>query len=246
MAGRIDMAALSSNAPQTRLQATEQELSEFTYIVSHDLAATFRHVRAFSDLLRQEGGFTPQQDNYCRQVQTAADKCAAMMEQLLIYSRVMRQPLKPEDCALDTLLDTVRLRLGEEIRRSGAQFEIGPLGRARVDPDLFVQALHQLVGNAIKFRREGIAPRLRFAVDGTRLSLTDNGIGLGDLDPERLFGMFYRGHAEGTYAGCGAGLTIARRILRRHGGEVRFLAPPDGAAGACVEIELPRDGERQE
>jgi light-regulated signal transduction histidine kinase (bacteriophytochrome) len=238
------MSAHHSPAPEARLQAAEQELSEFTYIVSHDLAATFRHVRAFSDLLRQEGGFTPQQDNYCRQVQTAADKCAAMLEQLLTYSRVMRQPLKLEDCALDGLLDTVRLRLGEEIRRSGAVITAGPLGRARVDRDLFVQALHQLAHNAIKFRREGVAPRLELAAatDGTRLRLTlcDNGIGLGDLDPERLFGMFTRGHAEGAYAGCGAGLTIARRILRRHGGEVRFVPRPDGA---CVEIELPRDEE---
>jgi len=244
------MSAHRSPVPEARLQAAEQELNEFTYIVSHDLAATFRHVRAFSDLLRQEGGFTPRQDKYCSQVQTAADKCAAMLEQLLIYSRAMRQPLKLEDCALDGLVDTVRLRLGEEIRRSGAQFDIGPLGRARVDRDLFVQALHQLVGNAIKFRREGVAPRLevRAAMDGPRLRLTlcDNGIGLADLDPERLFAMFTRGHAEGAYPGCGTGLTIARRILRRHGGEVRFVARPDGAPeGACVEVELPRDEERR-
>ncbi len=235
-------------AQDARLGAAEQELSEFTYIVSHDLAATFRHVRAFSELLQQEGGFTPQQSNYCRQVQLAADKCAAMLEQLLVYSRMLRKPLDWEDCELAALFDTVRLRLGDEIRRSGAQFDFAPLGRARLDRELFVQALHQLVGNAIKFRRDGTPPRLavRAIAEGPRLRLTiaDNGIGLPEVAQERLFGMFYRGHAEGVYPGCGAGLTIARRILRRHGGEVRFAERSEDAEGACVEIELPQAEDR--
>jgi signal transduction histidine kinase len=232
-------------APETRVVALEQELSEFAYIVSHDLAASFRHIRGFSDLLKRDAGadFTPEQAAWFGQIDTAAEKCAAMLEQLLAFSRLLRQPMAPVECDFAALMDTARLQLGPEIRRSGAEILCGASGQLRADKVLFLQALRPLLDNAIKFRREGVAPvvMVEFAQDDieTRIRLVDNGIGLPDVDPERLFQMFYRGHAEGAYPGCGAGLTIARRLLRRHGGDVRFVAMQDGA---CAEIVLPRDG----
>lgn len=232
-------------SPNARLDALEQELSEFAYIVSHDLSASFRHIRCFSELLEQDAGaaFTPEQTAWCTQIQTASEKCAAMLEQLLVFSRLLRQKLVLADCDFATLLDTARLQLGSEIRRSGAEIIGGASGRLRVDKVLFLQALRPLLDNAIKFRREGVSPvvMVEFAQDEaqTRIRLIDNGIGLPAVDPERLFQMFYRGHPEGAYPGCGAGLTIARRLLRRHGGDVRFVPVLDGA---CAEITLPRDG----
>jgi signal transduction histidine kinase len=238
-------ATQQTTPPDTRLHALEQELSEFAYIVSHDLSASFRHIRCFSELLKQDAGaaFTPEQAAWCAQIQTAAEKCTGMLEQLLVFSRLLRQPLTLADCDLAAMLDTVRLQLGSEIRGSGAQILGGASGQVRVDKVLFLQALRPLLDNAIKFRREGMAPvvMVEFAQDDTetRIRLIDNGIGLPDVDPERLFKMFYRGHPEGAYAGCGAGLTIARRLVRRHGGDVRFVPVQDGA---CAQIVLPRDG----
>jgi signal transduction histidine kinase len=230
-------------AVSPQVHALEHELSEFAYIVSHDLSATFRHIRCFCELLKQDAGagFTPEQTAWCAQIQTASDKCAAMLEQLLAFSRLLRQPLEPAECDFAVLLDTARLQLGAEIRRSGAEILCGPSARLRVDKALFLLALRQLLDNAIKFRREGASPvvMVEFAQDAaqTRIRLIDNGIGLPQVDPERLFRMFYRGHAEGAYPGSGAGLAIARRLLRRHGGDVRFVAMQDGA---CAEIVLPR------
>jgi signal transduction histidine kinase len=229
---------------EARIHDLERELGDFAYIVSHDLAASFRHVRGFSELLKQDAGagLTPEQWSYCAQINGAAEKCAAMLEQLLIYSRANRKPMDVVECSVPALLDTVRLQLGEQVRLSGAQIVTGPLGSVAADPELLVQALKCVIDNAIKFHREGVAPRVLVEQeeDGrqSRITITDNGIGAHAVAHERLFGMFYRAHPEAGYPGCGAGLAIARRILRRHGGEVQFRDWPDGAR---VEICLPRN-----
>lgn len=234
---------MAADRIRSRLEAVEGELSEFAYIVSHDLAASFRHMKAFSELLQQDGaGFTPEQKSYCTHIQAAADKCTVMLEQLLVLSRIQRAPMDASECDFAALLDTVRLQLSGQIRRSGAQIVSGDVGQVRVDADLFTRALWCLLDNALKFRRDGAAPQITITMtqDGQAkcIAIADNGTGLPPVDPERLFWMFYRGDPE-KYPGAGTGLTIARRILRRHAGEVRFLDVPQGA---CVEISLPLAG----
>lgn len=233
-------------APETqdmRVQALERELGEFAYIVSHDLAACFRHIRGFSELIIQDAGsgFTPDHWSYCNQIHGAAEKCAVMLEQVLLYSRTTRKMLDIVPTDFAPLLDAAQLQLGAEIRTSGAQILATGTARLAVDRELFIQALRHLLGNAIKYRRPGITPRVTVDVaqDGgeTRIRIGDNGIGLPPaMDAEKLFWMFHRGQGEGEYPGCGTGLTFARRILRRHGGDVRFLP---AAEGTWVEMLLP-------
>jgi signal transduction histidine kinase len=164
-----------------------------------------------------------------------------MLEQLLIYSRIQRRPLDIADCDLASMLDTVRLQLSAEIRQCGARIVAHATGCLHVDRELFTQALKCLVDNAIKFRRDGVTPRIEIvSVERTqdcRITISDNGIGISSCEFERLFGMFCREHPDSGLPGTGTGLTIARRILRRHGGDVEFL---DGRDGACVELRLPR------
>jgi signal transduction histidine kinase len=227
----------------TRNRALEQELSEFAYVVSHDLSATFRHITGFSELLSQDGDaqFNPEQSSYIAQIHNAAEKCGAMLEQLLIYSRIQRRPLQIADCDLASMIDTVRLQLSGDIRQCGAKIVARATGHLQVDRELFTQALKCLLDNAIKFRRDGVPPRIEIvsveSAQECRIKISDNGIGTSSSEFERLFGMFYREHPQSGLPGTGAGLTIARRILRRHGGDVEFL---DGRNGACVEIRLPR------
>ncbi len=229
---------------EARVHALERELGEFAYIVSHDLAACFRHIKGFSELIIQDAGsgFTPDHWSYCNQIHGAAEKCAVMLEQLLLYSRATRKMLDIVPTDFAPLLDVVRLQLGAQIRETQAEIIATGSVRLAVDRDLFVQALKHLIGNAIKYRRPGILPRVSVEAaqdsTGTRIRIGDNGIGLPpEMDAEKLFWMFHRGHGEGEYPGCGTGLTFARRILRRHGGDVGFLPATEGT---WVEIRLPR------
>jgi light-regulated signal transduction histidine kinase (bacteriophytochrome) len=225
--------------------AAELELQAFSYIVSHDLAASFRHVAEFSRLLLGElsEGLTSRQRSHAAHVGAATAKCQMMMEQLLAFSRAQQKGLRAEPQDATLAMQLTLLRLAGKAR--GAEVSIGPLGEVVADPDLLAIAFHHLMDNALKFHRPGEGPHVSVeAVDDDdtwRMRITDNGLGVEPAYRDKVFEMFQRLNGEDAYPGVGAGLAICRRIARRHGGEVRFL---DCAQGACVELALPRAGAR--
>ena len=226
-----------------RADLAEQELQAFSYIVSHDLSASFRHVAEFSRLLLGElgDGLTGRQQGHARQILTATGQCQQMMDQLLAFSRVQQRTLEKARHDATQNLRIVQLQLAAELGDAEAEVSIGVLGEAYADPELLATAFRHLLVNAIKFRRPGVPPLIvvRSVQDETfwRLRIADNGVGVEPAYREKAFRMFHRLNGEGAYPGVGAGLTIARRIARRHGGEVAFV---DCDEGACIELSLPR------
>jgi len=225
-----------------RNAAVERELQDFSYIVSHDLAASFRHLAGFSRLLLGElgEGLSPRQQGHADHIRRASDRCLAMLEQLLVFSRLQQKILAPVRQDATPAMQLVMLNLAREIRDAGAEITLEPLGAPYADPDLLATAFRCLLDNAIKFSRPGVPPRItitaRSGKTGWRLRVADNGCGVDPIYRERAFRMFLRLNGEDAYPGVGAGLAIARRIARRHGGEAMFV---DCAEGACVELTLP-------
>jgi light-regulated signal transduction histidine kinase (bacteriophytochrome) len=162
------------------------------------------------------------------------------MEQLLIYSRIQQAVLETEECDAALLVDSARLQLSRAVRESGAEIVVGPMGRVRVDQNLVVQAFKRVLENAIQFAEPGVPPRINVGAAMAEghwvCRVSDNGVGVDDDQHEKVFRMFYRLNPESPQGGVGAGLSIARRIMRRHGGDMRFAAQTEGAG---VEIALP-------
>lgn len=226
-----------------RLAELERELEGFSYIVSHDLAASFRHVAEFSRLLVGAFGddLTDNQRAYAARVRGSTDKCQLMMEQLLVYSRVQQRVMAPVLHDATSTMNLVQLRLSTETQAADAQLFVGALGQVYGDPILLEIIFHALLENAVKFRLPGVSPvvQVQTAHDEAfwRLRITDNGPGVELAFREKSFVMFHRLNGEDAYPGAGAGLAIARRVARRHGGDISFL---DCVGGACVELALPR------
>lgn len=226
-----------------RSRAAELELQSFSYIVSHDLAASFRHISEFSRLLLGDlaDTLTPSQSAHAMRVRMATENCQLMMEQLLAFSRIQQKPLCriSQDAGLTLRLPV--LQLAATAAAAGADVEIEPLGEVIADHDLLALIFHHLLDNAIKFGRPGVNPKIsvRPAHDQEtwRVRICDNGPGVEPPYREKAFQMFHRLNAEGAYPGVGAGLAICRRIARLHGGELAFV---DAAEGACLELALPR------
>jgi light-regulated signal transduction histidine kinase (bacteriophytochrome) len=222
--------------------AVEQEFNDFAYIVSHDLAASFRHVSEFSRLLLGDLGpdLSVRQQRYAQRIQATTDECQAMMEQLLAYSRVLHKPLALAPVDATHLMRLAAMQQGAAIRQAGAEVVIESLGEVHADPDLLAQTFSRLLDNAVKFARPGVAPRVGVSAAHTHerwtLRVRDNGVGLEPQFWEKAFRMFQRLHARDVYPGVGAGLPICRRIARRHGGDVCFVDQPQGA---CIELTLP-------
>ena len=108
----------------------------------------------------------------------------------------------------------------------------------------FGQLLQNLITNAIKFRTEDRAPRIRIAAaarDGMWIfSVEDNGIGIDEQYADRIFQMFQRLHGRGEYEGSGIGLAIAKKIVERHSGQIWFTSQP--GRGTTFFFSMPADG----
>jgi light-regulated signal transduction histidine kinase (bacteriophytochrome) len=234
--------ALNPAWADDRVDDAERELRDFSYIVSHDLAASCRHVAEFSRLLMSDlgEGLTGRQQAYAVRVSMATDKCQAMMEQLLLFSRVQQAPLDRVRLDAGPMLQLARLQLATEIAASDAEISVGALGEVYADPALLALTFRHLLDNAVKFRRPHIRPRITIeaAQDENvwRLRIADNGLTVEPAFRDKAFGMFRRLNGEDAYPGVGAGLALCRRIARRHGGDVRFI---DWAEGASIELVLP-------
>jgi light-regulated signal transduction histidine kinase (bacteriophytochrome) len=223
-----------------RAVTLEAELRDFSYMVSHDLAASFRHVSAFSRLLTAElGGLSSRQRAHADYIQSAAARCQAMMDQLLAFSQAQQTTIAPtRHDATETM--QLAMRQLANLESGGADVTLTPLGDVFADPRLLGIAFGRLLDNAVKFCAPGVRPQVAIEpahdAEAWRVRIADNGIGIDPKQAERAFQMFRRLNGEDAFPGVGAGLAICRRIARRHGGDVRFV---DCVEGACVELSLP-------
>lgn len=220
--------------------AIERELSEFSYIVSHDLAASCRHLSQFSQLLlRNLGDLTEPQQAYAQHIRAAGEKCQTMMEQLLLFSRIQQRDLKHELHDATLLAEAAFLQLGDKVREAEATVSIEPMGSIYGDPELITLMFRELIDNAIKFRSPDRACRVQIAAaqegDYWVTRVVDNGIGIAADYQDKAFRMFSQLAGDKT-PGVGAGLAISRRIARRHHGEIGIVPTSEGT---CVAFAVP-------
>lgn len=236
------MGSANGHAVVEKATSVEKELSEFSYIVSHDLAASCRHLVQFSQLLLKDLGplLTDPQRNYANHIQAAGAKCQAMMEKLLAFSRIQSRELNsgPHDVA--AIVGAAQLQLSDQARACGAEISADVSGIVVGDADLLTMTFRELIDNAMKFRRPEQPCRICVTAshEGGRFAarISDNGIGFADELREKAFRMFWQLKPAGLAGGVGAGLAMCRRAARRHGGDVRFV---DHAGGCCLELDLP-------
>jgi light-regulated signal transduction histidine kinase (bacteriophytochrome) len=232
-----------SPAPDDRADIIERELTEFSYIVSHDLAAPCRHLSHFARLLLRDMGpeLTESQRTYGNQIQAAGERCQMMLEQLLLFSRVQTCQLTRAAHDAASLAKAALLQLSRDVHEANAEVSIGPMGTIHGDGNLLTIVFKELILNGIRFHKPDQPCRLRVSAEPGRDRwvgcVVDNGIGLSAAYHEKAFRMFWRLSADASVQGVGAGLAICRRIVRRHGGEVQFR--PSLTDGTCVEVVLP-------
>jgi PAS domain S-box-containing protein len=231
-------------AERTReLERSNAELQQFAYAASHDLQEPLRTVTSFLQLLQRRHG-DALEDGAKEYIRFAVDGAARMhrlITDLLVYSRVTTHGRTFEAVRMDTVLANVLTNLRAAIEEAGAEVTADPLPEVEGDEAQMVSLLQNLVGNAIKYRAPGTAPRVHVGVrrDGARwtFSVRDNGIGIDPKYFERVFVIFQRLHARNEYEGTGIGLAVAKKIVERHGGEIWLESRP--GEGSTFYFTLP-------
>lgn len=228
-----------------RLERTNADLQEFAYVASHDLSEPLRMVTSYLDLIERR--YDEQLDDAGREfihfAVDGAQRMRALIDDLLVYSRVGAAEVSREDVDLDAVLATVRHDLAAALEDAGAELRSTALGTVKGDPIQLGQLLQNLVANAVKFR--GARPPVVVVSgerdgDEYRLRVSDNGIGIDPRHLSRIFQVFTRLHARDEYPGTGIGLSICRRIAERHGGSIAVESEPGEGTMFTVTLPLTR------
>ena len=220
----------------------EGDPESFGTLVSHDLRAPIRVVEGFTRIVKEDYAAVLDRIgvDHLDRVLGAAARMNHMIDALLALSKLSSQPIQRVPVDLSQLAgyiiaDLRRLTPGHEVA-----VEIEPGLRTVGDPTLLRMVLENLLGNAWKYTANARAARVAFtshADEPATFTVRDNGAGFDMRYADRLFGAFQRLHSASEFPGTGVGLASVRRIVRRHGGEVRAEGAPD--RGASFHFSLP-------
>jgi PAS domain S-box-containing protein len=227
-----------------QLAEINAELDAFGYTVSHDLRAPLRAMDGFARALAEDyrDALGPRGQDYARRIVDAAQRMDLLIQDLLAYSRLSRDELRPQPLALIDVVREAVHGLEADIRARSASIEVvEPLGHVAAHRETLRSVVANLLGNAIKFVAPDVVPRVRIRSESRgrleRLCVEDNGIGIDPQYHAAIFRVFDRLHGVETYPGTGIGLAIVRRGTERMGG--RAGVESAAGTGARFWIELP-------
>jgi len=217
--------------------ATNQELEAFTYTVSHDLRAPLRAINGFVGILLET--YAPvipaEARHYLDRVATNAQTMGHLVDDLLRFSRLARQPLRTQEVDTRALVRNALEQLAPALEGRQVELTVADLPTGRGDPALLEQVFINLIGNAVKYTQGRKPARIEVGArpgeDGEAIYyVRDNGAGFDMQYANKLFGVFQRLHRSEEYEGTGVGLAIVQRIVHRHGGRIWAEAEVDKGA----------------
>jgi PAS domain S-box-containing protein len=228
------------------LKRSNQDLTEFASITSHDLLEPLRVVNSFLKLLQDR--YAPQLDaqakEYIHYAVDSANRMSDLIRDLLVYSRVDRKSQNIGPVQAGDALITALANLQAGIQEASARVTYDSLPTVLVDRTQLTQLFQNLVGNAVKFRKQDQPCLVHVGTEcrDQRLMffVRDNGIGMPLTHHSRIFGIFERLHARSKYPGTGVGLAICKRIVERHGGRIWVESKP--GEGSTFYFTLPAPG----
>lgn len=208
------------------LEAINQELEAFSYSVSHDLRAPLRAMDGFSRTLLDDYGDRLDERGRDRliRIRAAAQRMAALIDDLLKLSRVSRAELTREPVDLTQLANKVMAGLQQTEPERALRFTVQPDLVAQGDVHLLQVVLDNLLDNAWKFT--GQCPEAVIEIgsktEGNQCIyfVRDNGAGFDMAYADKLFGAFQRLHDARDFPGTGIGLATVQRVIHKHGGRI--------------------------
>lgn len=239
------------------LVRSNDNLQQFAYVASHDLQEPLRKIQSFGDLLKnQYAGALGEGINYLERMQVAARRMSVLIKDLLSYSRIATQRDASGAVSLTYILETLLTDLELTIQETNATVNVDPLPTLQGDPSQLSQLFQNLLSNALKFSRVGVAPRIQVTAHTVaagdlpasvkpartaqlycRIDVADNGIGFNEKYLDRIFQVFQRLHSKGDFAGTGIGLAICEKVATNHGGAVSATSRP--GHGSTFSVYLP-------
>jgi PAS domain S-box-containing protein len=227
----------------TQLEAANKELEAFSYSVSHDLRAPLRAIDGFAQALIEDyGPSLPEQGrHYVKTIRGGAQKMGELIDDLLMFARLSRQPLNKVSVDTAKLVHDTMAEFSAEREGRRIDVQFGDLPPCQGDRALLKQVWTNLLSNALKYTR-GSDPAVveigTASKEGEMVYFVrDNGTGFDMKYAPKLFGVFQRLHRAEEFEGTGVGLAIVQRVVHRHGGRIWAEAAVDRGAAFYFTLE---------
>jgi len=240
------------------LELSNNELSSFNQIASHDLQEPLRKIQTFISLIKESdlSGISNLSINYFDRIQNSVSKMRKLIDDLLLFSRTNKTDKIFEESDLNILLKNTLLELFEEIEEKSAHIESVQLPVLKVIPFQIQQLFKNLINNSLKYSKplgeqvikidcEKITakdyPILNMDSEKKyyKITVTDSGQGFEQQYADQIFTIFKRLHTSDEYPGTGIGLSICKRIVENHSGFI--FAEGKSGIGATFSIFFPAE-----
>ena len=224
------------------LARSNVELEQFAHVVAHDLKNPLLGVEGYTHRLRKhyQGKLDADAEKYIGYILDGISRMQGLIEDLLEYAKLGRKVKKFESSNCNDTLKHALANLRVAIEESAALVTHDELPMLMVDETQAIQLFQNLIGNAIKFRRE---EPIRIHVSAKKkgsewlFSVSDNGIGIDPKDVENIFEIFHRSRGGSDHSGTGIGLAICKRIVELHNG--RIWVESDLGKGSIFFFKIP-------
>src|SRR5208282_186220 len=207
-------------------------------------SAPLRHVVGYSELLQRQASslLDEKSRRFMQTILESAKRMGNLIDDLLEFSRIGRAETKNTLVSPDPLVKDVVAEIGQDTTGRDIVWKIHHLPVCYSDRSMLRLVIFNLLSNAVKFTRMRAQAEIEIGcVDGeneVEVFVRDNGAGFDMQYVDKLFGVFQRLHLPEEFEGTGIGLATVRRIIHRHGGEVRAEGIVDH--GATFYFSLPK------
>lgn len=225
------------------LKAINSELESFTYTVSHDLRAPIRAIDGFGKVLAKKlnGQLGEQESHYLQTILDCSQKMGKLIDDLLAFSRVGRIEKRLSIFSMEQLIQQIFKDLTNGQDENRIDFTMSALPEVKADRELLRLAISNIMGNALKYSstrdQSVIRVGCKKATDHLEFSISDNGVGFEMEYQSKVFEIFQRLHSDEDFEGTGVGMAIVKKIIDRHGGDIRVTSELD--KGTTFYFTLP-------
>ena len=234
------------------LEISNNELQQFTSVASHDLKEPLRKIQFFGSMIADSGSLDGKLATYMDKIIGSSNRMSQLISDLLSFARVA-EDVAFEDTDIDVIINHILVDLELVIEEKKATVEVTHIPPVQGVPSLLRQLFQNLLSNALKFSNPGVPPHIRIhgeevelpagagptgeSVRYCRIFIADNGIGFDEKYKDKIFSLFQRLHTREAYEGTGIGLTIAKKIVEKHNGQISVESQP--GQGSTFTILLP-------
>jgi len=238
------------------LQRSNDDLLQFAHVASHDLKEPVRKIKTFASMLRTELGEVPSERGrlYMSKIESAADRMYHMIDGLLTYSSLGTVENLNEKVSLETVIENIKTDLELVFLEKKATLMHEELPVLKGSQVLIYQLFFNLINNSLKFSKRDVPCIIHIRTSAyphqlglddrenfITIELKDNGVGFEDVHAENIFKTFTRLHPRKEYEGTGLGLALCKKIVERHGGQIRATAKVNDGASFTIVLPLFRE-----